>query len=174
MDGQQNHSAEYDAALVEITQIIREQIRLIEDNQFANTEYQRRINQEITDFAGRWDVAIRVEVRPREVADQSSTPSSATVGRQRQRQISFLPYEAPESQRLSPTECHAFMASLPYIPEDSLGEDPLDKQCCICYYRFFKSRGRLEAEAIQNGSVPRPPLNQQPHEVPVSDMSELP
>ena len=41
---QDNHSAEYDTALVEITQTIREQIRLIEGNPFANTGHQRRIN----------------------------------------------------------------------------------------------------------------------------------
>lgn len=44
MDERQNHSAEFNTALVEIIQIIREQIRLIQDNPLANTEHQRRIN----------------------------------------------------------------------------------------------------------------------------------
>ena len=165
----------YTSALAKVTSVIREQVRLIEEsNAPAIFNYQRRINREMTDFAETWGVTIRIEVRPIEVKDQPSTLNLASTRRQRQRRINFLPFEAKQSQRFSPTEFYNFIYSLPYVRRDSLGEDAQDNQCSICYYRFFEARGRLEAGAIRNGTAPRPNMNLEPHKVPISDLPELP
>lgn len=163
----QHLSTAYTSALAEVTAVIREQVSLIEQNNAsAIIEYQRRINREMADFAETWGVTIRIEVRP--------TRNPATTGGQRQRQINFLPFEAPQSQRFSRKEFYKFIHSLPYVRGDSLGEDAQDNQCSICYYPFFEARGRLEAEAIRKGTAPRPNMNLEPHQVPPSDLPELP
>lgn len=128
----------YNNALDELTRVIREQFRLMEDiNDPARIEYQRRINREIADFTNTWGVAVTVE--------------------------------APGSQRISPA------MFLNPVPRESLGEDAQDNTCNICYYPFFKARGRHEAEAIRNGTMPRPDNeNLEPHEVTYSDLPELP
>lgn len=166
----------YTSALAKVTRVIREQVRLIEENNApAIFEYQRRINREMADFAETWGVTIRIEVRPTEVKDQPSTLNHASTRRQRQRRrINFLPFEAPQSQRFSPTNFYNFIYSLPYIRRDSLGEDTQDKQCSICYYPFFEARGRAEAEVIRKGTAPRPNMKLEPHKVPISDLPELP
>lgn len=163
MAGRQSLSTAYNNALAEVTRVIREQVRLIEDNNASTgIEYQRRINREMTDFAETWGVLIRIEARPN---------PTTTNQRQGQRQIDFLSFEV--SERFTPAEFYTFIHSLPCVPRDSLGEDDLDNQCSICYYPFFKSRGMLEAEAILNGTAPRPNMNLEPHHVPLADLPEL-
>lgn len=174
MTGQRPLTA-YTSALAKVTRVIREQVRLIEENNAtAIFEYQRRINREMADFAETWGVTIRIEVRPTEFKDQPSTLNPASTRRPRQRRINFLPFEAPQPQRFSPTDFYNFIYSLPYIRQDSLGKDTQDKQCSICYYPFFEARGRFEAEAIRDGTAPRLSKNLEPHQVPISDLPELP
>ena len=173
MAEQQSTLGEYNAALAEVTRIIREQARLIEDNPSACIEYQRRINRERWNFAEAWNVILKIEVRTFQTEAQSSTPNAANAGRQGQRQILFLPFEAPEIWRNSSDAFREFILSLPHISRDSLGKEQRDKECNICYYPFFASRGKLEAEAIRNGTAP-PDMSLQPHEVPFSDLPELP
>ena len=143
MAEQQTLLGEYNVALAEVTRIIREQARLIEDNPSACIEYQRRINQERRNFAEAWNVILRIEVRTFQAEAQSSTPSAVNTGRQGQRQITFLPFEAPEIWRNSSDTFREFFLSLPHIPRDSLGREQRDKECNICYYPFFTSRGNV-------------------------------
>lgn len=165
MAEQRNHLDEYNTALAEVTRVIREQVRLIENNPSACIEYQRRINQERWRFAEAWNVIIELAVR------NFPIPNAGTTGRQAQRQVTFLPFEAPALWRSCSDNFREFIFSLPHISRNSLGEE---KNCNICYYPFFASRGNLEAEAIRNGTVPRPHKSLEPHEVPFSDLPELP
>lgn len=171
MAEQRNHLGEYNTALAEVTRIIREQVRLIENNPSACIEYQRRINQERWQFADAWNVIIKITVLNFQAGYQSSTPNAGTTGRQAQRQITLLPFEAPALWRSCSDTFRNFIFSLPHLSRHSLGEE---KECNICYYPFFASRGKLEAEAIRNGTVPRPDKSLEPHEVPFSDLPELP
>lgn len=171
MAEQRNHLGEYNTALAKVTRIIREQVRLIENNPSACIEYQRRINQERWRFAEAWNVIIRIAVRNFQDGYQSSTPNAGTTGRQAQRQITLLPFEAPALWRSCSDTFREFIFSLPHISRHSLGAE---KECNICYYPFFASRGKLEADAIRKGTVPRPDKSLEPHEVSFSDLPELP
>lgn len=171
MAGQENRLNEYNTALAEVTRVIREQVRLIENNPSACIQYQRRIYHERWAFTEAWNVLIKIVVRNFQVEDQSATPNAGDTGRQAQRQITFLPFEGPEIWRKSSNAFREFIFSLPQVSQRSLGEE---KVCNICYYPFFASRGKLEAEAICKGTVPPPDMNLQPHEVPFSDLPELP
>lgn len=171
MAEQQNRLDEFNTALAEVTGIIREQVRLIENNPSACIEYQRRINLERWQFAEAWNVLIRIVVRNFQADDQSSTQDAGTTGRQARRQITLLPFEAPALWRNSSDAFRGFILSLPHISQQSLGEE---KECNICYYPFFASRGKFEAEAIRDGTVPPPDMSLEPHEVPFSDLPELP
>lgn len=112
----------------------------------------------------------------------STTPppnnnAGMTTGRQpaqaqRRQQITLFPFEAPALWRSCSDNFRHFFFSLPHISRHSLGEE--EKECNICYYPFFASRGNLEAGAIRNGLVPRPEKSLEPHEVPFSDLPELP
>lgn len=85
MAEQRNHLGEYNTALVKVTRIIREQVRLIENNPSACIEYQRRINRERWQFAEAWNVIIRIAVRNFQAGYQSSIPNAGTTVRQAQR-----------------------------------------------------------------------------------------
>lgn len=164
-------------ALAKVAQIIREQVRLIENHPSACIPYQRRINQERWNFVNAWNVLIKIEVRPFPAVHQSSSrPDAATTGRQvqRQRQIPLLPFEAPEIWRNCSDEFRDFILTLPHIPRESLGKHRRDRECSICYYPYFASRGNLESKAIRNGTVPPPDKSLEPYEVPFSDLPELP
>lgn len=171
MAEQRNHLGEFNTALAEVTRIIREQVRLIENNPSASIEYQRRINQERWRFAEAWNVIIEIAVRNFQTGYQASIPNGGTTGGQAQRQIPLLPFEAPALWRSCSANFREFILSLPHISRHSLGEE---KECNICYYPFFASRGKLEAGAIRDGTVPRPHESLEPHEVPFSDLPELP
>lgn len=167
MAEQQIILAAYNSALAEATRVIRNQLQFISSATYV--EYNTRIsqvNQKILDFIDAWGVAIRVEFYV----------ETSTNGRQEpgQRFVTLPPYELRQSRRFTPTEFRRFIRSLPHVPRDSLGDDPKDHECTICYNPFFEARGRPEAETIGNGSVARPDMSQQLHEVPGSEMPEFP
>lgn len=183
MAARRNQLGEYNTALAEVTRIIREQVRLIENNPSACIEYQRRINKERWRFAEAWNVIIGITVRNFQAGYQvSSTPANNNnagtttyTGSQqahRRRKIPLFPFEAPAIWRSCSDNFRHFFFSLPHISRRSLGAG--EKECNICYYPFFASRGKLEAGAIRNGLVPRPDKSLEPHEVPFSDLPELP
>lgn len=214
MSEQRNRLDEYDTPLAEVTQIIREQVRLIENNPSACIEYKRRINWERWLFADAWNCHYRnhgpqLSARGRYQASSTTPPDNnagmtilgsrrrrqiiqagyqasakppnnagtTTTGRQqaqapRRRQITLFPFEAPEIWRSCSDNFRHFFFSLPYLSRHNLGEE--EKECNICYYPYFASRGNLEAGAIRNGTVPRLDKGLKPHEVPLSDLPELP
>lgn len=171
MAEQRNHLSEFNTALAEVTGVIREQVRLIENNPSACIEYQRRINLERWRFAEAWNVIIEIAVHNFQAGNQAPIPNDGTTGGQAQRQITLLPFEAPALWLSCSSNFRDFIFSLPNISRDSLGED---KECNICYYPFFASRGKFEAGAIRNGTVPSPHESLEPHEVLFSDLPELP
>lgn len=165
---------EYTTAFAEVTRLIRYQVRLIEFDPLDSIKYQTKINQEITEFAHKWDVNIRLKVRPFQEENQQPTSISTPPRIRSRRQIRFLPSMAPESQRLSFAQIREFILSLPQVPKDSLGDDSQNNECSICYYSFFNARAHFEGGAKNNENHPRFSINQQPDGVPVSELAEFP
>lgn len=103
MSEQRNRLDEYNIALAEVTQIIREQVRLIENNPSACIEYKRRINRERWLFADAWNVIIGITVRnfQAEAGYQASSTTPldnnagmTNLGSRRRRQIIQAGYQA--------------------------------------------------------------------------------
>lgn len=190
---------EYNNALNELSEIIRENFTYIENNPPGN-EYRMVIRDAIVDFSKKINTSVSVDIRPvnyqtyqpiqRLIYILPQSPQSAQEEGEEEEEEDYQPElhsflirsvpETGEPIRFTLLQLFEFMHFLPRLtPNDSRsllqegGSGQILETCSICLQRYFEPRNQ-PPRPDETTSETHLPMDMEPSQLPVMDRPEAP